>query len=264
MSNINPNVSRSLIDFDEKYYAIRFKIPTVGGTGKTLERLISVPGNHLFIARLDHQQATYVKLGPDTNPWIRVLRGDVITRNFTRFKIRIADFTGKWPVSTGRQASGLFYVSNGPLIVRRHMKSGVFPLCFAKSKIQVPSGLNSLAALMFGGTAHFQPMTVGAYGGTLVITNTGTVNVYLDFNGTQGPPGAGPNINWFVILPGATFTMDLGAVLAWNSNDNVPQVSADAGQTGEIAVLVDAESDYDFNPNDNALQNENDNFSIEG
>ena len=228
------NVNRSITEVGNKYSVAKFSFPT-GTPYQATRTKFNLPGTHIFVAQLDQTTAIYLKTDSDRNPWLRLIQGDVITRDFKNFTIRLADsYTGL------RDPSGILYVSDGPLIQRRFRINGIGVGATNRKDIVVTTAPTSLVTLMALPPTGF-PHTTGSYGGRLIVKNMGSVTIYIDFQGAGTGPATHPG--WFPIMPDERFEVELASALFNTGNPILPQFATAAG-SGLMAVLFNTETDF--------------------
>ncbi len=158
--------------------------PFGGPSTRTAIKSFDAEGDHLSIARVVGGLPVYVRLGKDSNPWIRVRAGMVLSRPFRRFTFSLGNDQGS---SLGAQHAEevrvLAFTSFGPLFAQFPPKEYGFrrsPLMLYD--LTATTTRSDLSDIVLGTalTSADASNTGGLYGGTLVIMNTDVANdLYL-------------------------------------------------------------------------------------
>lgn len=221
---INTGIARSILNFDNKYSAVMFNRQTFAGTDGIAR--FYVPGTHVFVAHLT-ANPVYIKLGPDTNPWIRLRKNDVIVRDFTSFKIRSSsDSSAIVP-----NISGILYVSNGPFIERKqgHGHFGRDAVCL--NSLVATVNWTPLTELVGAGSRNTlkTALSAGLMPTQILLTNRDLIaDLYIKM--TYNGPSVVAGNTGYRLPPGASITLDLDSIV----NDNVDTVG-DVPALGTLA-----------------------------
>lgn len=202
-----PN-NRTVLQGDAIYTVVRHRVPQAPGIpGAFGGKRYEASGDHVYVAEVNTVFPTYIKLGLDQNPWIRVRQGMTFRRTFNRLKLQSVD-DGMSAGQLGFAETGevLLYVSTGPLI---EDTASDFPgvdesVAFFNSPTDFAAATNVPGPLAPGilTAAGLIPVTSGKTPGFLVISNTDLSNtLYLTKSNSiaQG----------FPLLPGVSITMPL-------------------------------------------------------
>jgi hypothetical protein len=192
---------RTILQDDVPYYLIRWSLPVAP---LFTEKTYQITGDHVYCELLTGGNAVYIKLGPVSNPWIRLRQGMTYRRRFGTIRLVSPDEFG----FEGVVPSAVLYVSTGPLIIGDKQKDGIDANILAAGPDRGDGGgplLATTVAQSFLGPIYGavyaslgQPSSAGANGGALVIKNTDLANtLYISGTGTAG--------NGFPLLPGETF-----------------------------------------------------------
>lgn len=206
------------------YRAIQYRAtssPNLTSADTNLEKSFEADGDTLTIFAITGGAPVYVRLGDDPNPFFRVREGMVLTRPFRKVTFRLGNMHDTWPGSARSGARVLAYASHGPLVQFPPKEYGFRRIPLTRDGLTVGTGLTTIASLLFGGS----PVpTAGRFGGTLMIRNTGTVDLYLvGVGANQSAVYAGAN-QFGPIAPGETISLQLEQAI-WDDG-GVPSVDA--------------------------------------
>lgn len=170
-----------------------------------LEKYLDADGDHLTIAHVTGSLPVYVRVGQDSNPFIRVREGMVVTRPFRGVTFRVG---GKLANETGHQLLGvrvLAYASHGPLLTLPAKEYGFRRVPLTRYGLTATTTPAGLSGFLFGSSTA----TVGRVGGTLVIKNTDVSNT-LYLQGVSSSAAALPAGSLgFPLSAGETITLQL-------------------------------------------------------
>jgi len=188
---------------------------TNGVLDKNAKQTFDVSGEYLTVMRVIGTQVL-VRLGADSNPFIPVFSRMVLRGPFSQ--LTFAD--GSAPAGQNANLANrnvesrvLAYVSNGPLVeIFPPKEYGLRRAPAMFYDVPVTTTPQDLMHILFD--LNVVPpvglkATLGLEGGSLLITNTGSVDLYLDgFATVSASSGAGTN-GYGPIPPGASFNVDL-------------------------------------------------------
>jgi hypothetical protein len=193
---------RTIADESTAYHLIRWR-PEFKAGFKLRDKRYTVAGDHLYVAELNGFSPVYVRLGPSTNPFIRLRRQMTLRRSFSQLTLRFSDPLG---FGAGDLANiypdVTLYASTGPFVDVNDVV-GVDASLIARSDLSASTTPIYLHTMFGTG----QNLTTGCYGGVVVIENTdGANDLYLG-----GGAGSQSSVNTagFKIPPGATLTLQL-------------------------------------------------------
>ena len=207
-ASLLPPTNRTVLAGENIYQVIRHRFPDMvlsAGVPVIQPKSYQVSGDHLHVAVLDTSRPVYVRLGPDSNPWIRVRRGMTLRRNFSKFTIVDTEhfFVGQPPQdpsTTNTPGFATLYASVGPLIEDIGLEDGVLRELVTEELTATVAGV-PLASFY---TVQRHLMTAGQVGAEVMITNLDLANtVYF------GAPGVGSGTAGVPIFPGASFSFKL-------------------------------------------------------
>lgn len=186
-------------------YTARQDPPSPSNTTNA-EKYLDADGDHLSIAQVVGSLPVYVRLGQDSNPFIRVREGMVLTRPFRGVTFRIG---GKAANEQGHQLAGarvLAYASHGPLIQFPAKEYGFRRVPITRMGLSATTTPQGIESFVFGASAP----TFGRMGGTLLLKNTDVAATLL-VQGVSGSAAALPagGALGFPLLPGETLALQL-------------------------------------------------------
>lgn len=209
----------------KSYRRIDWSTTRVGGSGTTADanavKKFDAEGDHLTIVRVMGSHPVYVRLGDESNPFIQVFSRMVLRRQFDRVTFADGGLNGSRPggASSAWDLSGkaggsrvLAYVSTGPLVEAWPPKEyGIrrSPV-FVNGLVATTTRQEILSEMLVGPSVLDKACTAGLDGGTLLIKNTGSADIYL-----EAGTGSSPNFALFSgsygfpLSPGESFELQL-------------------------------------------------------
>lgn len=190
------------------YAAVTFdsRDMTLAGDGTRKTRTVQAKGDHLYIAEVSGYNPIYARVGPDTNPFVRLEAGMTIRRPFYRVTFGVGDVRNEALGNRAVFSRALCYASVGPLIDPPPRSYGFSQPFFASgTATTTPIELFTSGALVSGN------MTVGKRGGCVTLLNMDLVNtlwlVYM--GGLVATPMDPRNIGAFPIVGGQAYSFPL-------------------------------------------------------
>lgn len=231
--------NRTVLEDEAIYHVIRYTVPAAGfGPQKTPIVVHQVTGTHLYVHDICGGFPIFVRLGADSNPWIRLRPGLTLTRRFNKVSL----FT--WMAGTNTAEIGgteaTLYVSTGELFSDAPPIEGLCGGTWADNRgVATPAGVTLFGGIGAPEVAGQMP-TTGKIGGVLVLTNTDLSNTLLVKFGLQY--GAG-----YPLLPGQSLTVTLTEKL-YNTISGAffPSLACAAGTCAYSFIL----SPYEVDPID--------------
>lgn len=203
-----PDRNRTILADENIYQVIRHRFEdNVSAPPAWIPRpkVYQVSGDHLYVAQLDAMRPVYVRLGPDSNPWVRIRRGMTLKRKFS--KVTVMDTNATSGVSNSIGQFLTMYASVGPLVADVALEQGAKFFIGTDELVIGPFPGTSLGTLFL--LAGGVQWTLGQDGGELLISNLDLANTV--FFG-QGPTAGVP------IYPGASLRVTLRGRLAIGTN----------------------------------------------
>ena len=244
-----PLNNRTILRDENIYQVLRYVIPTGDGVGSPdgYTKIFQVSGDHLYVAEINTSRTIYVKLGPVTNPWIRVQRGMTIKRTFDQVRVTTAEtlaFANDPPLPND---DAIFYTSRGSLLEDEgsYTESTVTPVAFGG--LITPGGLGFPQRLFDPmGALPAGRLTVGKVGGYIQVFNVDVANTMSVYS-PLSPIGSAANMGGFILLPGQSVTIPLkGRVYDAGINDPGHigwTVATVAGTCQYVVAVSSAETD---------------------
>lgn len=200
----------------ETYRVLRYQGAVNGVSSGThdLEKYFDADGDHLSIAMISGSAPLYVRLGKDSNPFIRVREGMVLTRPFRGVTVRIGNVLAATTGLSQIGASMVAYVSHGPLINFPPKQYGIRRLPLTRDGLTADTTDQALSTFIFTGGTAGHP-TLGRMGGTLIIKNTDLANT-LYVCGAQRALGLSLPSGYerFPVAPGESLALQLEDMIA--------------------------------------------------
>ena len=155
-------------------------------------------GDHLYVAEINGPDPWYVRIGPHTNPWIRLRQGMNIQREFRSLVFAI---TRNNSGSVDTNTTAILYTSRGSLVeqVLPNRYGARSPLVFAMTVSNTSSPIFT--------TIPAHHVTMGKDGGFMMLTNNDVINtIYISYDQL----GAfGQSLSGTPIYPGQMMVMPL-------------------------------------------------------
>ena len=193
-------------------------------------------GDHLYVAEINGPDFWYAKIGPKTNPWIRLRQGMSINRKFR--SLRFGMCKTNVGASVDMQTTALIYVSHGSLI--EHLSPNRYG---ARSPFIFNQTVNNNSQPIFTTTA-INHVTIGKDGGFMTLRNNDLINtIFITYNQTGA---VAQSLVGMPIDPGATMVIPLDAPM--NSGIFGWQAVCAAGTADMRVILSSGERDL-LDPN---------------
>jgi len=212
-----------------------------GVTDTFFTTTIEESGDHLYVAEITGPDFWYARVGPHTNPWIRLKPGMVIQREFRSLAFGMS----KTNVGTlAFNTTLILYSSRGTFIETYPMNryGARWPTIFAQSVTNSPVPIGGVLA------NHF---TVGKDGGFMMLFNNDLVNtIYITFDQLGA---VGQTVNGMPLLPGQTRVIPLDGPMGLGqlaTNGAAWQVTVPSG-TAELRVILSSGERDLLDPNQN-------------
>jgi len=176
------------------------------------EKTFQVRGDHLHIHQVRGGVPLYVRIGQDENPWIRVREGMILTQPFEKFTVRIGNAPYLTPDRSAAYCQAVFLSSYGPLVTYPPKGYGVTRSWEAQRDLVATNGgwqdVWQLWAAAITEDGNRAP-TVGRFGGTVMIKNTGLAASLLVRNGRAFSPNGTVTADGWALEPGETLELQL-------------------------------------------------------
>jgi hypothetical protein len=201
---------RTIADETTTYHLVRWRPEyNLGGAGATiLQKSFRVAGDHIYVAEMNAHQPVYIRIGPATNPYIRIMRRMMLRRKFSQFSLKFAGAVSPVGNRPNVFPDVTLYVSTGPLIDHPNAEIGIDANLYASSDNVV----TTTPTFLYNVLGVINPSTLGKMGGEITIQNIDLVNdIYIGCIDPSADLGAG-----FRIVPGQTVSLKLAGRLAVN------------------------------------------------
>lgn len=229
-----------------KYSALIFDTAELHTTPLApIERVFETSGDHLYCAELSGPVSIYARLGPRSNPLIRLREGMTLKRDFSRVTLVTwdASVSISAPLSSApvMRTRALCYSSWGPLIEGTpHFRGGRAGPTIFKGTATTTGTVLFQTSLLTPDPARF---TVGKHGGFFLLQNLGLTQVLKLYWGARDSLDVfgAPLNNAFRLGPGRTLSYPLE-----DSFETVYggwKVVTDAGTVDYVTLLSSSEKD---------------------
>jgi len=201
--------------------------PASSASTRGLDKSFDVDGDTLTIVSMTGGLPLYVRLGVDSNPFIRVRERMILTRPFRRVTFRVGNVVTESAVAGPLVAKIVALVSHGPLVQFPPKEYGIRRMPIMLYGITATTANTELGNILrkSGGTGW---STLGKGGGTLTITNTDLVGelYLLPLTGGMGTPASGTR-GYGPLKPGQSISLQLEDVITY---------TADAADVGGLVI----------------------------
>jgi hypothetical protein len=234
--------------YHKHYYDAKVGGSVGGGFPRDFEKQFSVRGDHVHVHLVRCGAPLYVRLGQDENPWIRVREGMVLTQPFEKFSVRIGNASYLAPDRSAIFCQAVFLSSYGPLVNYPPKTYGITRTFEAQRGLVAPSGgwssLWEVWAAASGDTNTHAP-TVGKFGGTVLIKNTGLTVPLLVRAGSAFAANTTVSANGWALEAGETLELQLEEPLVYSLADPASGllVRGDGGSATFQVLISSAEAD---------------------
>lgn len=212
-------------------------------------RLISVSGDTLHVAEINGPIPIYVRLGADSNPYVRIRAGMTLKRKFSEITIRPGDTSAGLVPNPVKNTDVLFYVSFGDFIIEPAKEYG-----FKKGALAWRDDATTTEQDLFryaNGGSTSSRATIGKIGGFFMVKNGSLMTRLFLRYGSNSPVDAVSSSIW-PIDPGETLIVPLeqrGMTIPYNvssptSSDGIT-IQAESG-TCPFYVMVGSNEVDDF------------------
>lgn len=204
--------NRTMLQDDGIYHVLKYTPDFQASALRSNPTVFQVTGDHLYVHDMAGGYPTFVRLGSDSNPWIRLRAGMTIRRSFAKIALFTWQLTG---YGTANVPTATLYVSTGPLIEDADPIDGLCAGTYADSRgVATTAGVTLFGGLGIGLDTDPKSLpTTGVLGGILVLTNTDLANTLLIKFASPGQQ--------YPLLPGQTLTLTLSQRLYQTSSGGV-------------------------------------------
>ncbi len=183
--------------------------PTNQTYTKNLDKSQDCDGDTLTIMSVQGGLPLYVRLGADSNPFIRVRERMILTRPFRRVTWRVGNLLTETATAAMMYAKVIAMVSHGPLVQFPPKEYGIRRMPLMLYGLTATTANTDLSSIIRK-SAGAGYSTLGKGGGTLTIYNTDAANdlYVVPLAGYQGTLSAGSR-GFGPIRPGASLSLQL-------------------------------------------------------
>lgn len=185
-------------------------------TSRNAERTLDADGDTLTIASVVGSAPVYVRVGAEGNPFIRVFERMTIRRPFQKVTFRLGQNAGALASASKVGARVWAYASHGPLIEWPAKEYGFKRQPLARYGVPVGTSAVTLENILFGDNA--KPATFGKGGGTLIVKNTGSAELYIYPGSASSASIPAGSFGFGPLAPGESVSLQLEQHLGHDKN----------------------------------------------